>query len=137
MVYFVVGAAGILGALCRYYLGIFIGDYWTHTFPLATLITNLVGCFILGGFTAHLFKLKILHPFLLKGIGTGFVGSFTTFSTFSVETVEMIKGSHIGLALLYVILSMWGGLLFAWAGYKIGDKAYLKNQLRAKGGKTI
>lgn len=48
MVYIIVGIAGILGALSRYYLGLNIDTFWHHIFPLATLLMNLIGCFVLS-----------------------------------------------------------------------------------------
>ncbi|MBR3321539.1 MAG: CrcB family protein, partial [Exiguobacterium sp.] len=53
-------------------------------------------------------------------VGTGMIGSFTTFSTFSVETIRLLDESRIGLALLYVFLSITLGLGSSWLGYRVG-----------------
>ena len=139
MVYIFVGIAGILGALSRYYLGLSISTGWQHDFPFATLAINLIGCFVLSWLTMYISRLNILHPYLVTGIGTGFIGSFTTFSTFSVETVKLIHASHWGLALLYVLSSLWGGLFMSWLGFKVGDSFFKKQTqrtLRSKGGQN-
>lgn len=123
MLYIYVGIAGIIGALSRYFIGIYFNQWWVYDFPLATFITNMAGCFILGWFTTFLPRLKFIHPYMVTALGTGLVGSFTTFSTFSVETVQLISASKWGTAILYVLLSLWGGLLFSWFGYRLGVAA--------------
>lgn len=118
--YFYVGLAGIVGASLRYLLGVFFHQWWLNDFPLATFITNMLGSFLLGWFTTFLPRFKSLHPYIITAMGTGLIGSFTTFSTFSVETVNLIQASKWGIAILYVLLSLWGGLIFSWVGYKLG-----------------
>ncbi|KAA6470363.1 fluoride efflux transporter CrcB [Bacillus cereus] len=139
MVYIIVGIAGILGALSRYYLGLNIDAFWNHTFPLATLLINLIGCFVLSWITTYISRLNIFPPEIVTGIGTGFVGSFTTFSTFSVETVKLINHSEGILVILYVCFSMLGGLLMSGIGYKLGGTLFTKRAqkqsvLQSKGG---
>ncbi|MBN8191245.1 fluoride efflux transporter CrcB [Bacillus sp. NTK074B] len=131
MVYIFVGAAGMVGALLRYYIGIFTGDLWNHTFPLGTFLANMIGSFTLGLMTSYIFRIKKLHPMLTTAIGTGLVGSFTTFSTFSVETVHLLSHSHLVIASLYLVGSASGGLLMSWAGYKIGMHKF--TQYKQKG----
>ncbi|MGG5741210.1 MULTISPECIES: fluoride efflux transporter CrcB [Bacillus cereus group] len=121
MKYIIVGIAGILGALSRYYLGFTIDTLWHHSLPLATLTINLIGCFLLALLTTYIARLNILSSEVITGIGTGFIGSFTTFSTFSVETVKLINHSELGIAFLYVLCSMLGGLIMSGLGYKLGD----------------
>lgn len=128
MGYFLVGLGGIFGALLRYLLGIMIPSIWSHSFPMATLIINLSGCFLLGWFTTYLFQLKILHPHIVSAIGTGFVGAFTTFSTFSVETVQLITSQKWGFAITYIFISFFGGLLFTGMGYQSGSAAWNRRQ---------
>ncbi|MFK4290739.1 CrcB protein [Bacillus sp. RC240] len=126
MKYIIVGIAGILGALSRYYLGFTIDTLWHHSLPLATLMINLIGCFLLALLTTYIARLNILPSEVITGIGTGFIGSFTTFSTFSVETVKLINHSELGIAFLYVLCSMLGGLIMSGLGYKLGDLSLQK-----------
>ncbi|MGD7062879.1 fluoride efflux transporter CrcB [Bacillus altitudinis] len=128
MIYFLVGTGGIIGSLLRYYLGVFTHSWWGYNFPLGTLLINLIGCFVLGWFTNKIVRLKQFHPYVLAGLGTGLVGSFTTFSTFSVETVILIQHHSAELALLYVLLSLFGGLLMSWLGYEIGYRSFKRLQ---------
>ncbi|WP_160725972.1 fluoride efflux transporter CrcB [Bacillus sp. USDA818B3_A] len=128
MNFLLVGLAGIIGALLRYFLGVYFGQRWFHDFPLATFITNIIGCFLLGWFTNLLPRFKFLQPQFITAVNTGLIGSFTTFSTFSVETVQLIIAAKWGTAILYVLLSLWGGLLFAWLGYRSGLKEVFINR---------
>jgi fluoride exporter len=121
--FLLVGLAGIIGALLRYLLGVYVGQWWLYLFPLATFVTNMVGSFLLGWFTNFLPRVKSLQPHMITALSTGLIGSFTTFSTFSVETVHLMDTSHWGMAILYVLLSLWGGLLFSWMGYRFGLSA--------------
>jgi CrcB protein len=128
MIYLVVGLAGIIGTLLRYYMGMVVDFWWLGYFPLGTLLVNLIGCFALGWFTTRISKIEAIHPYILTALGTGLMGSFTTFSTFSVETVVLLQSSRWVTALLYVLLSLWGGLLMGWLGYKVGDYLFQSSQ---------
>lgn len=122
MLYVLIGLAGVLGASARYGLGLLIGDFTTGPFPWPTLVINLIGSFLLGYATHFLFRTKLLHQYAITAIGTGFIGSFTTFSTFSVETVTLIQTDHIADALLYVLISLFGGLFLSYLGYTLGTR---------------
>ncbi len=117
-----VGLAGSVGALLRYEAGLWTHSWWPFTFPLATLAINLTGCLALGWFTAWAARRPGLPEWLRLGIGTGLIGAYTTFSTFSVETLTLLRDGQAGAAALYVGASLIGGLAFAWAGFRLGEK---------------
>lgn len=115
-----IGIAGILGALARYGLSLLWNPAPSAMIPWGTVICNLAGCLLLGylAFTDRLpIPVKLQVP-----ITTGFIGSFTTFSTFSFETVDMLKHGHLLLALTYVLGSLWAGLGLTWAGARLGQR---------------
>lgn len=117
---------GFFGAICRYAAG--AGMPAAHGFPLGTLFVNLVGCFVLGWFLTYAARSRKIKPESILFIGTGVIGSFTTFSTFSVETIHLFEEGRAFLALLYILISTAAGLVLAdigrrWAlaGEREGD----------------
>ncbi|MBP1961283.1 fluoride efflux transporter CrcB [Paenibacillus aceris] len=112
-----IGLAGICGALARFGLSMLWNPGTAGVFPWGTFICNLAGCLLLG-FISFTDRLPIPAKLQLP-ITTGFIGSFTTFSTFSYETVYMYKQGHLILALIYVLASLWGGLGLTWVGVRI------------------
>ncbi|MFW0778807.1 fluoride efflux transporter FluC [Rossellomorea marisflavi] len=120
MIYVWVGVAGAVGAVLRYLVGIYV--YSGSVFPVATLITNLIGSFLLAIFTTVLVERWSLSPMVKTAIGTGMIGSFTTFSTLSVETVALFEGGRTGLAFLYIALSIFGGLFMSRIGFRLTEK---------------
>lgn len=107
---------GAFGAAARHRIGALILEHKKHTFPLGTFLINIAGAFILG----------ILSGLKLNGnayllLGDGFCGAFTTFSTFSVETVQLIRGRAKKKAMLFVVLSVTIGLGLFSAGYAISS----------------
>ncbi|KSU58317.1 chromosome condensation protein CrcB [[Bacillus] enclensis] len=116
--YLLVGLAGSLGAMLRYWVGYAFFDD-SGLFPYATLTVNLTGSFVLAFFTTGLVKKFSLPGHVKTAIGTGFVGSFTTFSTLSVETVTLFENGHILLGAVYVIVSILGGLAMSRIGFRV------------------
>lgn len=107
---------GFFGAISRFSLG-----EWIHTnngFPLGTLVINLMGCFVLGWFLTYIRGKVKIRPELPLMIGTGFIGSFTTFSTFSVETIGLFQQGLVFLAITYILASVGVGLLLTYLGSK-------------------
>lgn len=119
MVYMIVGLAGVMGALLRYGVGLLFAAWWQTPPSLATLAINLSGCALLGWFWRLMERHPRMHPWWKAGFGTGFVGSYTTFSTFSYETFTLLHDGSYGSAFLYCMASLWGGLFMAWIGYRI------------------
>lgn len=114
---FIVMIGGFFGALSRYVIGEWF--YSSNGFPTGTLTINLIGCLFLGWFLTFVSKRQRIKPELSLFIGTGFVGSFTTFSTFSVETVQLFQSSYIVQAVFYVFTSIILGLLMTYIGWKL------------------
>jgi CrcB protein len=108
-----IALGGFLGSVSRYALG-----EWIHldNFPIGTLFVNLTGCFLIGWFFTIVVDRIRLDARIRLGVGTGFIGSLTTFSTFSVETVNLIEQSQFVLASVYVLSSVLVGLVLVALG---------------------
>ncbi|NBI30697.1 fluoride efflux transporter CrcB [Chengkuizengella marina] len=117
-IYLYIGLAGFIGANLRFMVSelTYFSDYF---FPTGTLLCNYIGCFALGWFSEYI-KISQLSRRIKTAISTGLIGSFTTFSAFSVETISLIQDEKMFIAFIYIFVSFIGGSLFVWIGYKIG-----------------
>ncbi len=107
----VIAFGGALGAMSRYGLGFWISSRWNQGFPLGTFIINITGAFLLG-FLNILFVEKLtISPLWRLGIGIGFLGSYTTFSTFGYEVIMLLERGSLLTAGLYTLLSVIIGFI--------------------------
>lgn len=114
-VYIIIG--GFLGSVFRFFLGRWL--ITSYHIPIGTLCVNVLGCFFLGWFLTYVHKRKAVKEEIVLMIGTGMIGSFTTFSTFSVETMQFIINQQLLIAIYYNILSIGLGLFTVYLGYKL------------------
>lgn len=112
-----VGMGGVLGALARYYITIPLGG--SHWFPVGTFTVNLTGSFLLAFFLTVILEYYKSSSYLVLAVSTGFMGSLTTFSTLSVESVTIAQFSPLN-ALVYAGLSFIFGFLSAVTGRLLG-----------------
>ena len=115
-----IALGGAFGAMARFGITSLVIRFSDLTFPLATLIANVIGCFLMGVLIGSQMGERL--PWLKYHVGVGFLGSLTTFSTFSAETLTLFQqerwlaaGSNIGLSLLL-------GLLAVACGMAIGNR---------------
>ena len=116
-----VGLGGMLGSILRFLISQWILKYSSGAAPLGTLVVNIIGSFILGFLFHYYGKMDRQYYVLLT---SGFCGGFTTFSTFSVENINLMVTNNLGSALLYMILSLILGLTAAGCGWYL-SKMYL------------
>ena len=115
-----IGFAGMAGAITRVSLGKFI--YSESGFPMATLLINSVGTFVLCFIAAGALRKISANRQLYDAVTTGFLGSFTTFSALSMETVLLVDNGQLVMAILYVALSIIGGLVAGVLGFYLGNR---------------
>jgi fluoride exporter len=109
-----IGIGGFCGAITRFLIGSWLsGTFGTAVFPVATFVINITGSFLLGLLAGGA---SSLTPQVMSALTVGFLGSYTTFSTFSVETLRLIEQNQILPALFYATGSVAAGLIGAWAG---------------------
>jgi len=111
---------GALGGISRYEINEYLPKL--GSFPLATLLINLVGCYLFTFLIKNLLVSKNVNAKLVLGIGTGFIGAFTTFSSFILDTDNLLVSGHYLLLLIYVLISIFGGLAMAMLGMYHGRK---------------
>ena len=104
-----VALGGALGAIGRYTISLIP----TKTeFPILTLLTNLIGAVLIGFIVGFIGDRDVTSKNKLLFWKTGVCGGFTTFSTFALESSNLLKNGHPGIAALYMFLSIAIGIAF-------------------------
>lgn len=116
---FLVGFAGFIGTLTRYWMSGVVAKRYGETFPLGTLIVNLVGCFLVGLLFYLLQERFLVNQTVRTVVLIGFLGGFTTFSSFGLQTFTLLQDGEFGLALLNLSIANIFGLFLVWAGYTL------------------
>ena len=114
----IVGAGGFVGAVCRYLIGM-IPLKEGCAFPIKTLMINIVGSFMIGIVVALASETDFLNPRTVLFLKVGICGGFTTFSSFTLESADLIKSGKMQLAVIYTILSIILGVMAVFAGQGI------------------
>lgn len=114
-----IGLAGFIGTLSRYWLSGVVGRRYGETFPLGTLVVNLVGCFLVGLLFYLLHERFLVNQTVRTVVLIGFLGGFTTFSSFGLQTFTLLQDGEFGLAVLNVSAANLVGLVLVWAGYTL------------------
>ena len=114
---------GCFGTLARYEI-----ENWlpapADSLPYGTLLINLLGAFLLGALLESLARRgadKGRRQLIRLGVGTGFMGAFTTYSTLAVEVSLLANHGHELSGLLYAALSVVGGLVCCAAGIHLAE----------------
>ncbi|MDS1030504.1 fluoride efflux transporter CrcB [Bacillota bacterium LX-D] len=121
LVYLYVALGGSIGAVSRYYLSNLIDSRGNSIFPWGTFTVNMLGCLIIGLVQALGVEKALISPNLRIFISVGLIGALTTFSTFSLETLNILRHGEFKTALLNIGGSLLIGLLAVWLGLVIGN----------------
>jgi CrcB protein len=116
--YISIGA--ILGANARYWLGDWVAQKWGTAFPFGTLIINVSGSLLLGFFLTISTERFLVDPRLRLMIAIGFLGAYTTFSTYSMESYNLIAHGQWAYGLLNLLGSTLLGFLAVTLGILLG-----------------
>jgi len=114
-----VAVGSAVGAPARYLLDQLISSRHERLFPWGTFTINVSGSFLLGLLVsagAH----GGVAPWLLAGVGTGFLGAYTTFSTYIWETMRLVEDGAVLIACLNVAASVVTGAAAAALGLVVG-----------------
>lgn len=93
MTAFLVGIGGAIGAIARFWLSGLVGQRVGETFPWGTLVVNVTGCFAIG-MIAGLLRDADSGSLLWPAMVTGVLGSYTTVSSFSLQTMNLMRGGE-------------------------------------------
>ena len=109
-----VAIGGFLGGITRYELSVLLGGD-------GILYANLIGSFLLAFITYYFIERGLLAAWLNAGIGTGFIGAFTTFSSLAT-TIVKLESQGIIASIGYFLVSSLGGLALALLGFMLARK---------------
>jgi len=120
--YIWIALGGALGTTARYWLSGVVARSVGETFPWGTLVINVTGSFVIGFFGAltgpdgRLFVGSTARQFVMIGM----CGGYTTFSSFSLQTLNLMNdgewlqaGANIGLSVLFCMIAVWAGVVLA------------------------
>ena len=114
-----IGMGSFTGGVLRYLISRYVQSFLTPSFPLGTLLVNILGCFAIGLFYGLFERGNLMNPNLRMFLTVGFCGGFTTFSTFMNENFQLIKDDNFFYLSLYVGLSLFVGFIMLYLGYSL------------------
>jgi len=120
LTFLAVALGGAVGASLRFMLYRLFATNTASWIPYATLLVNVLGSFLLGLLVGWSGQFPI---WLRTGLAVGVLGSFTTFSTFSVETLSLIDQGAWFRAIAFVLLNVLLCLGAAWMGIRFGSQS--------------
>ena len=119
----IVGVGSFAGGVLRYILSVGLsklGRLWA--FPIGIMVINILGCFLIGVLYGYFKSKATTDPVLPLLLMTGVLGGFTTFSTFSFETIQLLQQNEWLKAALYVVGSVGLGVVACYLGMRqFGD----------------
>ena len=119
LVYLFVALGGATGALCRFAISNAIASRESTVLPLGTLVVNLIGAFFIGFLIVVISEKLAVSTHWRVFLIAGLLGSLTTFSTFSLELVEMLSAGQWLTAMTYILLSVVLCIILVIAGMSL------------------
>lgn len=113
---------GGLGALARFFVSTSVNEKLASGFPYGTLTVNVIGSFVMGFLAMWLVEHLELNPLMRLAIFVGFLGAFTTFSTFSMETLNLFEEGLAMKALLNMFVNVTFSVIAVWLGVLLGKQ---------------
>ena len=125
-IYISIALGGSLGAISRYWVSTATYSWLGNNFPYGTLMVNVTGSLVMGFLTVVLIQRFDVSNEVRLGLIVGFHGSFTTFSTFSMDTIHWIETGDVIKALVYILASVTACVLGAWVGLISAKQLFLR-----------
>jgi CrcB protein len=118
--FLIISIGAVLGANTRYWLGGWAAEKFGTSFPFGTLIINLTGSLVLGFFLTLISDRFVVDPRWRLLVAIGFLGAYTTFSTYTFESANLIVTGQVWTGLLNLFGSSFLGLIAVMAGILLG-----------------
>ena len=118
----IVFAGGGLGAVARYWLSGAVYRFMSTQFPYGTITVNVLGCFCIGFLMSFFADRFLVNPDLRLFLTLGLLGGFTTFSTFSYETIELLRAGNTASGIANVAYTTLNCLAATWVGSLVGKQ---------------
>ena len=115
-----IAAGGAVGSVMRYAVSTGVYSMLGRNFPYGTLAVNVIGSFLMGLLFVLMVERLDMSAVWRMAVLVGFLGAFTTFSTFSIETVNLLQGGDFLRALLNIVISVVFCLVATWIGFRLG-----------------
>jgi CrcB protein len=115
-----IATGGAVGALLRYWVSAGVYAVLGRGFPYGTLVVNVLGSLVMGFLYVLFLERMSAGPELRGAILIGLLGAFTTFSTFSIETLNLIEQADYLKAVLNMGISVLACMLAVWFGVTLG-----------------
>src|SRR5579862_1408581 len=119
LTYFWVAMGGAIGTVARYWFSGFVATHFGETFPFGTILVNISGCFIIGVFSTltNPDGTILVSPTFRQFFMLGICGGYTTFSSFSLQTLNLARDGEFFRAGANVVLSVVLCLVAVWLGH--------------------
>ena len=115
-----IAAGGATGALLRFWMSTGIHALLGRGFPYGTLVVNVFGSFVMGLLYVFMLERMEVNAEWRAALMIGLLGAFTTFSTFSIETMNLVEAGEISKAGLNMVLSVSLCIVGCWLGMVLG-----------------
>lgn len=115
-----IAAGGAIGALFRYWVSVGVHRFSGADFPYGTLTVNVAGSLLMGALYVLLIERMDVDPLWRGMLLIGLLGAFTTFSTFSVETLNLVENGELLRAAVNVAASVILCIAACWVGMVAG-----------------
>ena len=123
-----ISLGAVIGAELRYLLIETFQPDWSSGVPWTTALINISGSLVIGYVLSRVRSRSIQAQTARLIVATGVLGSYTTFSTFSYETMTLLRQNEIAAVSTYLVISLIGGVAACWLGYRLGREGPVKGE---------